>query len=522
MIAIALLSLLAGVAGAAPEGDRIEVVVPAESQELLAKGPASGRLKLFLNATHSKNRADPADGPFFEDPQPIYSVPVQSLKAGQPIVIDASATGWPVPIDQLSGEYELQAVFDNHHAERGHHSPGNLFSKPVTMTFDPHSRDTRVIELTEVVPDIALPKHDNVVWIDEISPMLTQATGRPTRHRAAVVLPHGYNNINFPRRVWPTIYVVPGFGGRFVDVDACVRMLGASNTGGVPQAVWVILDPESPLGHHAFADSKLNGPRGAALVKELIPLLEERFRLIRDPQARLLTGHSSGGWSTLWLQLTHPEAFGGCWSSSPDPVDFTCFQLSDMYHDENMFTDAQGKPQGSYRRPIGPNDDQVLMTVQQEVGMERALDPEGGSGEQWDSWNACFGAPGIRQDLPRNAFDPVTGRIDHEVIEKYWSPYDIARMVAKRWKELAPVFADKVHLLVGSRDSFYLERAVEKLRKQVAALQEADVRAGAAPPAGGGFIEIIPGATHDTAAVIARGRFALSMRDYLKKHGFSE
>ncbi len=504
------------------ESDRIEVVVPVEFQELLSTGPSSGRLKLFLNSTSSKNRSDPADGPFFEDPQPIYSVVVQSLKAGQPSVIDSKAVGLPSPLDQLSGEFEVQAMFENHHTERGHHSPGNLFSKPVTIQFDRNERDTKVIELTQRVPEIELPVIENVIWINEISPMLTKALGRPTKQRAALLFPHGYNDVRFPRRVWPTIYVVPGFGGRFTDIEGYVRMLRTPITGAVPQAVWVILDPESPLGHHAFADSQLNGPRASALVKEFSPQLEERFRLIRDPAARLLTGHSSGGWSTLWLQLTYPNDFGGCWSSSPDPVDFTAFQKSNLYQDESMFTDAQGKAQASYRMPLGDVDEKILMTVQQEVGMERALDPDGGSGEQWDSWAACFGPPGIRQDVPLRAFDPLTGKINHNVIEKYWSQYDIVRLVAKNWKVLAPVFAAKVHLLVGARDSFYLERAVANLQKKIVELQEADLRAGIAPPKGNGFIEILPGATHDTAAVIARGRFALSMCEYLKKRGFSE
>ena len=504
------------------EHDRLEVVLPVEFQQLLTKANASGRMKIFLNSTRSQNRADPADGPFFQDPQPMYSVAVQSLKPGQSVVIDFNAVAYPLPLDELNGEFEVQAVFDHHHSERAHHSPGNLFSKPVTIHFDRAARDTKVIELTERVPEIALPVIENVVWIDEISPMLTMALGRPTKQRAAVLLPHGYNDLAFPRRVWPTIYVIPGFGGRFSDIQSYMRMLRAPMTGAVPQAVWVILDPESPLGHHGFADSQLNGPRASALVQEFIPQLQERFRLIRDPAARLLTGHSSGAWSALWLQLNYPNSFGGCWASSPDPVDFSAFQKSNLYLDESVFTDAQGNAQGSYRMPIGDVDEKILMSVQQEVGMERALDPDGGSGEQWDSWAACFSPPGIRQDLPLRAFDPLTGKINHNVIEKYWSRYDILRLVSKNWKELAPVFATKVHLLVGARDSFYLERAVANLQKKIAALQEADLRAGIAPLKGDGFIEVLPGATHDTAAVIARGRFALSMREYLKKQGFSE
>ena len=504
------------------QADRIEVVVPIEFDHLLNQASRSGRLKLFFNRRGSKNHSEPADGPFFEDPQPIYSVSVQSLQAGQAIVIDAKATGWPCPLDQLAGDYEVQAVFDNHHTERGHHSPGNLFSKPVTIHFDPAARDTTVIEITESVPAIALPVLENVVWIDEISPMLTKALGRPTKQRAAILFPRGYDDVYFPRRVWPTIYVIPGFGGRFTDIDGYIRMLRGKNSSVVPQAVWVILDPESPLGHHAFANSQLNGPRADALVQEFIPFLEERFRLIRNPAARLVTGHSSGGWSSMWLLLTYPNQFGGCWSSSPDPVDFSAFQLSDLYADETVFTNAQGNPQGSYRQPIGPQDEKVLMTVEQEIAMERALDPDGGSGEQWDSWAACFGPPGIRQDVPQRAFDPTTGKINRTVVEKYWSRYDIVRLVEKNWKELAPVFAAKVHLLVGARDSFYLERAVTNLQNKIAALQQADLRAGITPLKGDGFIEILPGATHDIAAVVARGRFALSMCEYLKKQGFSE
>jgi len=42
-------------------------------------------------------------------------------------------------------------------------------------------------------------------------------------------------------------------------------------------------------------------PRGEALVKEFIPYLESQFHLIAKPEARIVTGHSSGGWSSLWL-----------------------------------------------------------------------------------------------------------------------------------------------------------------------------------------------------------------------------
>ena len=53
---------------------------------------------------------------------------------------------------------------------------------------------------------------------------------------------------------------------------------------------------------------------------KVIPVFDVRLRFRMDarPRARLLTGHSSGGWSTLWLQITYPGVFGATWSTSPE------------------------------------------------------------------------------------------------------------------------------------------------------------------------------------------------------------
>ena len=41
--------------------------------------------------------------------------------------------------------------------------------------------------------------------------------------------------------------------------------------------VRIILDPDCGTGHHVFADSATNGPRGKALIEEFIPYLEKTF-----------------------------------------------------------------------------------------------------------------------------------------------------------------------------------------------------------------------------------------------------
>jgi len=98
----------------------------------------------------------------------------------------------------------------------------------------------------------------------------------------------------------------------------------------------VILDGNCPLGHSVYANSENNGPWGNALVNEFIPVLGEKYRC---NSARLLTGHSSGGWSVLWLQTQFPKEFMACWSSSPDPVDFSSFINVKLYEDKNIYYD---------------------------------------------------------------------------------------------------------------------------------------------------------------------------------------
>ena len=501
--------------------DAVVVRMPAETAASLPAGPSAGRLVVFLKSTRCREAGDPSEGPFFTDPQPILSVPVAGLAPGGEVRLAGDAVAWPGPIDGFRGTFDVQAVFKRNRQDASILAPGNVVSEVVRVDLDPSKDDRIELSLKAAVPPVQLPESPDLVLIDEPSSMLTRALGRPTSHRAVVVLPPGYHDVNHARRMWPTIYMIPGFGGGLraaAEIRRLMAMPGAASS--VPQAVHVVLDPNGPFGHHGFADSVMNGPRGAALVQELIPALEERFRLVRTPEARLLTGHSSGGWSSLWLQLTNPDFFGGCWSSAPDPVDFSAFQQNDLFRDANLFTDGQGEERASFRRPVGSLE-KVLMTVREEMGMEHAIDPAGGSGQQWDAWFAMFGTPDPATGMPARLADPASGAIDRKLVEDAWSSYDMARLVERRWNRLWPVLRDKVRLVVGDRDDFYLERAVRRFKEKVETLRSATQ----AEPAAGkpsGFIEIVPEATHGTMAAIARGRFALDMREHLKRHGLGD
>jgi hypothetical protein len=270
---------------------------------------------------------------------------------------------------------------------------------------------------------------------------------------------------------------------------------------------WIVLDPESGNGHTLFADSANNGPCGAALVEELIPALEAKYNLDPEVGARLLRGHSSGGWSTLWLATTYPQTFGACWSSSPDPVDFHRFQSVDIYGQENMYTD-HGAEVPSVRENGVP-----IMTIRQENGTEEVLGADNTSGQQWDSWLAVFG-PRNERGHPAALYDPVTGEIQPLVAAQF-KKYDLVERLRADPVGLGSIYQERIRIVVGDMDTFYLNEAVALLKPEVERLSIADL-----PEGRHGSISIVPGADHGTVFGSAEVRaFPADMVDHLRRHG---
>ena len=499
--------------------DSVRIVLPEASSALLDGGSRTGRMILFLVGASAPpaRGAAPMDAPFFESPQPMYSVAVESLAPGRAVAIDAGALCFPLPLDQLDGRYRVQAVFDRDRTGRGHAAAGNLASEVTELTLRSGEPDTAELRLSWRIDEEPLPEAPNLRWFEMKSALLSRATDREVKLRAGIALPAGWGDPNHRRRIFPAVYVVPGFGGRRDAASTMARLLADPATRDlVPQAVWIVLDPECPLGHHAFVDSAANGPWGTALVEELIPELERQFRLVRRPEGRIVTGHSSGGWSALWLQLEHPETFGACFASSPDPVDFSRLQLSDLYADVSVFTDPEGKERPSYRVPLMKQFDKICMTVREEVSMERVLGPARDSGEQWDSWAATWSAVDPATRLPRPLFDSATGTIDRGVVRNEWSRYDIAARVRADPARYVPLFRERVRLLCGGRDGFYLERAVAGLQDALAAAADALMAKGQMLSEGPGYVTVVPEETHSTMAAAATVRWHREMRDWLR------
>lgn len=284
--------------------------------------------------------------------------------------------------------------------------------------------------------------------------------GREIMMEASVLAPADWDG----QEALPVCYLVHGFGGDNWSIfKQAATFRDKIAKGEYARLLYVFLDARCALGHHVFADSVNNGPRGSALVNELIPAVESAFGGARPSSQRFLTGHSSGGWSTLWLQVNYPDSFGGVWSTAPDSIDFRDFSGIDLYDEASVYRDAVGDA-----RPIVRSGGRVIRTMEAFVLGEELASPFGG---QMASFDAVF-SPRGEDGRPQPMFDRRNGAID-PVVAQAWSKYDIGFMLRNRWEELEPKLAGKLHVWTGEVDTFYLEGAVELVKADLEA-READ------------------------------------------------
>lgn len=465
----------------------------------------------------------PTAGPFWDDPQPMFGIDVIGLKPGESAVVDDAATSFPARLSKLpEGTYTAQAILDVHRDDSSwKREPGNLFSRNVTFQVRADGGPERIwLALEGVVPERPMPSDDLVDIVTVRSEVLSSFHKRDVFVRAGVVRPIDFD----ANRRYPAIYEVPGFGGDVLGAFGEARHRRAAPPGSAEgqlarHCYWIVLDPESENGHTLLADSEVNGPCAQALIHELIPAIEAKHSLIASASARYLRGHSSGGWSTLWLAMQHPKVFGGCWSTSPDPVDFRRFQLVDLFggqHSPNM-------PGSMYQTPSGAevasyqDDGTSKMTIRQENMMEEVLGPRNSSGQQWDSWQAVFG-PRRDDGGPEELFDPISGVI-HPHVAILMSKFDIRANVERDPERFLQVFRDGVRLVVGDMDNFFLHEAVKLLDEAV------QRRASGLPELGPrtewtGYIKILPGLDHGSVlgSPVVEG-FPKEMLDALGRAG---
>jgi hypothetical protein len=423
---------------------------------------------------------------------PFFGHDVVKLAAGTAAVIDGTELGTPVfdMADIPAGDYWIQPfvnIYSEFKRADGHtlwmhddqwegqnwpRSPGNIYGAPVKVHFDPLSNTVVKLVADKVIPPIQVPANTEYVQRFKFqSPSLTKFWGRPIYLGATVLLPRDYATSTIS---YPVNYIQGHFGlGAPYGFDSPQGMRAADGEASFhdqwlsdkfPRMIAVTFQHPTPYFDDSYAVNTVNmGPYGDALMNELIPEIEKRYRVIKAPWARWLSGGSTGGWESLALQIFHPDFFGGTWSSCPDPVTFSDVEGVNMYKDDNAFyknySEWQLTPTINSREVHG----EVRQTAQQRYWMELVNGTHGRSGTgQQDIWQATFG-PIAEDGYFKPAVDSRTGKIDHSVTQ-YWSDnFDLLHYLQRNWTTVGPKLVDKIHVYVGNMDSFFLDRATREL-----------------------------------------------------------
>ncbi|MFT5517408.1 MAG: hypothetical protein ACI80V_003551 [Rhodothermales bacterium] len=431
---------------------------------------------------------------------PFWGTPVEGLAAGQTIALaahDDAVRGFPMEdLSELPpGDYFVQgflSVYTTFHRADGHtvslhlnsgagqdqwEAPGNVHSAVTPITVREGDRRTIALTLDTVIPPLEPLAAGEVLqqgnpadtdWVKFVkirSEKLSAFWGRDMYIGANVLLPAGYDASTAR---YPALYMQGHFPGRRAPLGFAEGQAGRGRSEGfsefwtsgkAPGMIAVSFRDANPYYDTSYSVNSANvGPYGDAITEELIPYLEEHFRIVPEPWARVVAGGSTGGWEALAMQIFYPDYYGGSWGWCPDPVDFNYHQIVNVYEDDNAYyTDSE------WHRVERPNarrfDGNVRSTVRQENLMELASGSRSRSGGQWAIWEAVFG-PVAEDGYPRPIWDPVTGEIDSETADSWRGNFDLHQYLRQNWETIGPKLDGKLHVAVGDMDSYYLDNAV--------------------------------------------------------------
>jgi hypothetical protein len=483
---------------------RIEVTVPATA-------PLHGRLILVFSKDASSEPRNQMEETYTS--AQAFGVDADGLAPGQLLVVDAKTFGYPRRslTDLDAGDYQVQAVFNVYEQfhlatgktvwlppdkGEGQHwatKPGNPYSKPAKIHFDPKSTDTIKLTLDQVIPPIEGTDRDPMViaakspaakWLKYTrfkSDALSKFWGRDVYLSAWILLPDGFDEhpeAKFPLVVYQD-HFHPGFRDlTFTQIPPDPKSPGYAReknsyqffqdwtSGRLPRVIIIYVQNANPYYDDSYdVDSANVGPYGTAINHELIPAIEKQYRGIGEGWARATYGGSTGGWEAFATQVFYPDMYNGAYVACPDPVDFHAYQNVDLYNDTNAFVrkgDFGEIPIAGDRKPDGT----VIALAGSEFAYEYVLGTHGRSTEQWDIWQAVY-SPAGDDGYPAQVIDPVTGNIDKSVVNYWHDHYDLTAILKRDWPTLGPKLEGKLHFTVGDGDTYFLNNAVHLLQDQL-------------------------------------------------------
>ena len=473
-----------------------------------ATAPLHGRLLFYVSAdTTGTPRLQVNDG---AGTAQVFGVDVTDWQPGTTRAVHAAAFGYPLAsLGELKpGRYRVQALLNRYERftrsdghtvllppDRGegqqmNAKPGNLYSAPITVTIGAKGRIA--LALSEEIGAVPDPTRSETPYVKHVkirSALLSKFWGTDTYLAAWVVLPEGFashpqaryplviNHGHFPagvdgfRETPPDPNLAPDYSARFklsgynrIQQELSYDFYKSWTGPGFPRVLLVQIQHPTPYYDDSYAvNSANNGPYGDAIMQELVPEIERKFRGLGEGWARFTYGGSTGGWEAMAVQMFYPDMFNGAWVACPDPIDFRHYTVVDLYKDKNAYYQ-----EGPFKRVPRPGQRNFLghvsTTLEQTNHRELALGTRSRSGDQYDVWESVFSPVGA-DGYPKPIWDKRSGVIDTSVAAYWREHFDLSHILQRDWQTLGPKLRGKLRIYVGDMDNYYLNNAVYEVER---------------------------------------------------------
>jgi len=168
--------------------------------------------------------------------------------------------------------------------------------------------------------------------------------GDTTQQPIAIYLPPSYETT---KTRYPVIYFLPGFGdgitlyldGTYQGFKLQATMDSLIRVGAIKEMIVVIANGRNRFGGSFYTNSPAAGNWEDFIVKELVRVIDSRYRTILFAGSRGIAGHSMGGSGALSLGMRHPDIFGSVYAMSPGLFDENGLSESPMFADGKTIRD---------------------------------------------------------------------------------------------------------------------------------------------------------------------------------------
>lgn len=265
--------------------------------------------------------------------------------------------------------------------------------------------------------------------------------GDPFHRDVYLYLPPSYRK---GKRRYPCVVCLSGFTGNarsWFNFQAWVpsmdQRLDALVARGMPEMILVFPDCFTRYGGSQYLDSPAVGAYRSHLLREILPLVDRKYRTKPGPRYRGVMGKSSGGYGAITLAMEHPDLFSAVACHSGDMYFEYLYKLEfpiafrKLHHIGGLrafFEKFDELPKS------GKEDHALMDTI---------------------AMSACY-SPNLRSaphlfDLP---FEEKLGKLRDNIWKK-WKEKDPLEIVKQRGKNLKSFGV--VHVECGRKDEFYLD-----------------------------------------------------------------